>query len=99
MSPVGANCSQLAVDICVPRVENAKRGDGRLIAVAPVEAGAGQQSDVAAIDAGMHAIAIVLDLVDPAGTVRRFVRESRQLRLDPSWGMAGGPNGRVLWAV
>src|SRR3984957_1712723 len=86
----------LAVDICALHVEDTKRGDGCLIAVAPVEPGAGQQLDVAAIDAGVHAIAIVLDLVDPAGTVRRFVHESRQLRLDPSWGMAVGRITRFL---
>jgi hypothetical protein len=95
--PIGANCGQLAVHICALHVEDAKRGDGRLIAVAPVEPGAGQQSDVAAIDAGMHAIAIVLDLVDPAGTVRRFVHESRQLRLDPSWRMVVRRFARSLW--
>jgi hypothetical protein len=72
------------------------RADGCLIAVAPVEPGAGQQSDFAAIDAGVHAIAIVLDLVDPAGTVWRFVHEPRQLRLDPSWGMAVGRITRFL---
>jgi hypothetical protein len=45
----------------------------------------------------MHAIAIVLDLVDPAGAVRRFVHESRQLRLDPRWRMAVRRLARFLW--
>src|ERR1044072_2221073 len=51
----------------------------------PVEAGAGEELDVAAIDARVHAVAIVLDFMKPAGSGGRFVNEARQLRLDPFW--------------
>jgi hypothetical protein len=53
------------------------------VAVRPVEACPGQQFDVAAVDAGVHAVAVVLDLVQPAVARRRLIYKARELRLDP----------------
>jgi hypothetical protein len=33
----------------------------------------------------MHAVAVVLDLVQPAAARRRLTNEARELRLDPFW--------------
>jgi hypothetical protein len=43
------------------------------LAVRPVEACPSQQLDVAAIDARVHAVAVVFDLVQPAAARRRLV--------------------------
>ncbi len=82
--PIRPDGAKLPVEIGVLHRQSAERRDRRLIAMAPVEAGAGQQPDVAAFDAGVHAIAVVLDLVKPVRAVRCLVDEPRELRLDPS---------------
>jgi hypothetical protein len=51
----------------------------------PVQASAGEQLHVTAVDAGVHAVAVEFYFVDPAGTGRRFFDKARQLRLDPFW--------------
>ena len=51
----------------------------------PIQARPGQQLDVAAVDARVHAVAVVLDLVQPAVARRRLVYQARELRLDPFW--------------
>ena len=61
-----------------------QRLDGGAIAVGPVEAGAREQRGLAPVQAGMHAIAVVLDLVQPAFACWSFVHEAGELRLDPS---------------
>ena len=48
----------------------------------PVEAVAGDQPDLAALNAGEEAIAVVFDLVQPFGTRRRRDRRGRQLRFE-----------------
>ena len=49
----------------------------------PIEACPSQQLDVAAVDARVHAVAVVLDLVQPAITRRRIVYHARELRHGP----------------
>ena len=44
---------------------------------------AGQQMDIAAIEPGVHAIAVELELVRPLIAARSFRDQPRQLRLDP----------------
>jgi hypothetical protein len=44
----------------------AQRLDGALIAMRPVEAGAGEQLDVATVDPRVHLVAVVLDLLHPS---------------------------------
>jgi hypothetical protein len=51
----------------------------------PIEPGSCKELDVLAVDARVHAIAVVLDLMYPAVARRRFVDEACQLRLDPFW--------------
>jgi hypothetical protein len=51
----------------------------------PVEARAGQQLGLTVVQAGMHAISVVLDLMQPFRTLRRRVHQFAQLRLDPLW--------------
>jgi len=55
------------------------------VAMRPVEACPGQQLDLAAVDLGVHAVAVVLDLVKPAITRRRLVYQAGELWLDPFW--------------
>ena len=51
----------------------------------PVEAGARQQRDPAVVEAGVHAIAIVLDLMQPVWALRRCLYLFAKLGLDPLW--------------
>jgi hypothetical protein len=50
----------------------------------PVEPGAGQKPDRAAIQAGMHPVAVEFDFVEPLRPIRRLVDESGELRFDPA---------------
>jgi hypothetical protein len=52
----------------------------------PVEAGAREQLDIATVDPRVHAVAVVLDLVKPAGARRSFIDKARPLRLGSLWG-------------
>src|SRR6516165_11441828 len=60
----------------------------------PVEPAAGDQPDLAMLDAGEQAIAVVFDLVQPFGAGRRRVRGSGELRLqiDRHWPFSGASN-------
>ena len=80
---VGIKRAKLAIEIGRLHGQRAQRLDRSPIATRPVQAGAGQQPDLAAVDAGVHAVAVVLDLVQPFLARRRFVDEARELRLDP----------------
>jgi hypothetical protein len=51
----------------------------------PVEARAGQQLGPAAVQAGMHAISVVLDLMQPFRALRRHVHLFAQLWFNPIW--------------
>jgi hypothetical protein len=59
-------------------------------AVGPVEALAREAGRLAVLDVDLDAVAVQLDLVDPAGAVRGPLRPARQLRLDEAW------RGRLL---
>ena len=48
----------------------------------PVEPAAGDQPDLAMLDAGEQAIAVVFDFVQPFGAGRRRSRHRRELRLE-----------------
>ena len=52
----------------------------------PVQACARQQLDLAAFDAGVHALAVVLNLMQPVVARWRLVYQARELRLDPLGG-------------
>ena len=80
---VGADAAQLAVEIGLAGTERVHRRGDRRIFVRPVEPGARQQFHRAAVEARMHAVAVVLDFVEPLIAVRRRVDEFRQLRPDP----------------
>jgi hypothetical protein len=49
----------------------------------PVEAGTRQQLHRAAIEARMHAVAVIFDFVEPVFAFRRCIDQPGQLRLDP----------------
>ncbi|MER8777948.1 hypothetical protein NKH79_25290 [Mesorhizobium sp. M0977] len=80
---VRPDSAQLPVDIGVFHRERAQGRYRRSIAMRPIEAGAGEQADVAAVDPRVHAVSVVLDFVKPIGAVGRFVDQPRQLRLGP----------------
>ena len=65
--------AQLAIEIGGFDRELLQRLDRASVAVRPVEASPGQQLDIPAVDARMHAVAVVLDLVQPATASRRLV--------------------------
>ena len=75
--------AELAVEIGLPGRERAQRRGDRRIFAGPVEPGAGQQVDIATIEPGVHAIAVVLELVRPRIAVRSFRDQPRELRIDP----------------
>jgi hypothetical protein len=58
-----------------------QRRDRSSISMGPSQAGARRQLDLVAVDPRMHAVAIVLDLVQSAR--RRRLYQARELRLDP----------------
>jgi hypothetical protein len=51
----------------------------------PVQPGSGEELDALAVDARVHAVAVVFYFVEPAAAFGRFYNEARQLRLDPLW--------------
>jgi hypothetical protein len=53
--------------------------------VRPVQAGAGQQLGFTLVEAGVHAVAIVLDLVQPLGPVWRLGYQRAKLGFNPLW--------------
>jgi hypothetical protein len=61
----------LAVDPGGAEPEAGQRLGDAAEAVGPVEAGAGEELDLAAIDAGLDAVAVLLDLVHPLVAARR----------------------------
>jgi hypothetical protein len=63
----------------------------------PVEAGSGEKPYRAVIEAGMHAVAVEFDFVQPVGPVRGLVDELDELRLDPfQQGARGGAPSRSI---
>jgi hypothetical protein len=54
-----------------------------------------QQLDPAAVQAGVHAIAVVLDLVEPIRALRSRVYQLAKLWLDPLWKIGR----RAAWPI
>ena len=74
---VGEHAAQLAVEIGVARDERRHgRGDRRIF-MGPVESGAGEHPDTAAIEARMHAVAVEFDFVQPLVAFRRSMPAER----------------------
>src|SRR6185436_8550888 len=65
-----------------------RRARDALEAVRPIGAAARVQTRVSRIDDQFDAVAVELDLVDPAIAGRRFVRQYGELWLDESWPLA-----------
>ena len=78
---VSIESAELAVEIGRLHLQGAKRLDRAPVAVRPVQPRARQQLDVAAVDARMHAVAVVLDLVQPTTARWRLINQARELRL------------------
>jgi hypothetical protein len=64
--------AELAVEIGLPGRYRAQRRDDRRIFSGPVEPGASQQPDIAAIEPGVHAVSVEFELVAPLVAARRF---------------------------
>ena len=69
---VGAHAAQFAVEISLTRGERRYRARDLRIFGGPVEPVAGQEPHLAAVEAGMHAEAVVFDFVQPLVAVRRL---------------------------
>ena len=80
---VRADAAELAVEISLARPEQRQGSGDRGIFMRPVEPGAGQQPDRAAIEARVHAVGVELDFVQPVRSFRRVLHELRQLRPNP----------------
>ena len=80
---VGADAAQFAIEIGLARAECRQGCGERRIFVRPVEPGAGEQLHGAAVEPGMHAVAVIFDFVQPLATVRSSLHQPRQLRCDP----------------
>ena len=80
---VGAHAAEFAVEIGLARRERGYRGRDLRIFVGPVKAVAGEEPHLAAVEPGMHAVAVEFDFVQPLVAVRRGVNELRQLRPYP----------------
>jgi hypothetical protein len=80
---IGPNPAQLTVEISLFRTERRHgRCYGRVF-MGPVQPRAGQESDPAPVEAGMHPIPVELDLVQPLRPFRRRVDQFGELRFDP----------------
>jgi len=75
--------AKFSVDIGLPRREGVGCCRDRRIFAGPVEPGAGQQADIAAIEPGMRAIPVEFELMGPLAAAPRFRDEPRKLGLDP----------------
>jgi hypothetical protein len=80
---VGAHAAQFAVEISVLSAKRRHGHRDRRIFMRPVEPGAREQPHRAAVEARMHAVAIVFDFMQPTGPVRRRVDELGELRPYP----------------
>jgi len=89
----GTQRAQFAVEIGRLHWHGAKGFDGVPIALGPVEASAGQELDLPRIQPGVHAIAVVLDFVQPIVARRDLVHGTRELRLDPRRRLGFLPHG------
>jgi hypothetical protein len=90
---VGADTAQFAVEIGLARVELRDGFGDRRILTGPVEPGARQQLDRAAVEPRMHAVAVIFEFMQPVVAFRRHIDQLRELRLDPG-GQRCGWSGR-----
>ena len=91
--PSGPHAAQFAVEIGLAGAERRHRRGDRRIFGGPVEPGARQQLHRAAVEAGMHAVAVIFDFVQPLIAFRRGVDELGELRPDPLRKLAAFPDG------
>jgi len=80
---IGTYGAKLAIELSLPALEARERLGDFGVPGCPVEAGAGQQRDVAADDPGVHAVAVEFDFVRRAIAARNRRNQLAQLRLDP----------------
>jgi len=81
---IGAHAAQLAVEIGLPRRERRDGGRDRWVFGSPVEPGAGQQPDRAAVQPGVHPVAVEFEFMQPLRPFRRLVDQFGELRFDPT---------------
>ena len=79
---IRAQHGDLAIQIGRPNLGDPQGRGNRPEARGPIEAAAGEHSYLARFDAGRRAVAIQLDLMNPAIASRRLVREGGELRRD-----------------
>ena len=79
---VGTDAAEFAVEIGLARVEGRHSLGDRRVFMGPVQPGARQQLDGAAVEPSHHAVAVVFDFVEPLVTVRCGVDQLRELRCD-----------------
>ena len=79
---IGAHHGDLAVQIGGADLGDRQGGGDRPEARGPVEAAAGEHANLAGLEARRGAVAVQLDLVDPAIAGRRLVREGGELGRD-----------------
>src|SRR5262249_16837427 len=80
---VGSDAAQFAVEIGLARIERRHGLGDRRVFMGPVQPGARQQLNRAAVKPRMHAVAVVFEFMQAAVAVRRRVDQLRQLRRDP----------------
>jgi len=79
---IGPKDRDLAVQISGLDGQRGQRRGDRPEAGRPIQAGPGQQPDLTALDPGGGAVAVELDLVEPALAFGRLVDEGGELRRD-----------------
>lgn len=88
------DAAQFTVEIGIPRRQPGDSFGDAGVFRGPVVAPAAQDVDAAVIEAGVHAVAVEFDLVQPIGAVWCGFDERRQLRFDPGgrrcWVTSGG---------
>ena len=80
---VREDAAQFAVEIGLARIERRHGRRDLRVLVRPVEPGAGQQLDRAAVEPRMHAVTVELDFVQPLVAFRRRLDQLRELWRDP----------------
>jgi hypothetical protein len=72
--------TELAIEIRLRDRKRSERTDDGGVLVGPVEPRSGQEAHLLAIDAGVHPVAVPLQLVDPLAAFGCGFRQRRQLR-------------------
>ena len=80
---IGIERAKFTIDVGGLRLQGLKGPDCTAIPVRPVQPRARQQLGLASLNSGVHAVAVELDLMQPAVTSRRLVDDARELRLNP----------------